>query len=258
MLIISACTDKFAQFAKTSAAIVVLYGVVAGNYALNGGFQVYTYLAGMIFSIIGLGIFAPRIGLKKTMIIGGWGGLILNILMALLWIFGDPRTLSLPGYVNGYGEAFSFGNISFFTGALFALTILNTLFNALSSNTVYPMVADCTDYEIYRSGRYVPGLMGTLLSFFNKLISALAPLITGVMFAAIGFAEQLPDVTTPETPALRGVSIFLSYGIVAIGLLFNIAAMRHYPLTTEKMAEIQDHVAEIKREYAKEHSNEAI
>ena len=26
------------------------------------------------------------------------------------------------------------------------------------------MTADCADYEVYRSGKYVPGLMGTLFS----------------------------------------------------------------------------------------------
>lgn len=40
MLVISASTDKLAQAAKTSAATVVLYGIVVGNYALNGGFIV--------------------------------------------------------------------------------------------------------------------------------------------------------------------------------------------------------------------------
>ena len=34
------------------------------------------------------------------------------------------------------------------------------------------MTADCADYEVYRSGRYVPGLMGTLFSFVDKLISS--------------------------------------------------------------------------------------
>ena len=27
-----------------------------------------------------------------------------------------------------------------------------------------PMVADCSDYETYRSGNYVPGIIGTLFS----------------------------------------------------------------------------------------------
>lgn len=247
MLIVSASTDKLAQAAKTSAATIVLYGVVAGNYALNGGFTVYSYVAGMIFAVIGLGILTPRIGLRKAMIIGSWGGIILNSLMALLWIFGNPKTLSLPGYLNGYGQEFS--GITFFTGALFLLTILATFFTALSGNTVYPMTADCADYETYRTGRYVPGLIGTLFSLVDKLVSSIAPLIAGLLFAAIGFADKLPDVTTPETTELRLVGVFLTYGMLVIGNIFNIIAMRHYPLTKEKMEEIQEKIAEIKREH---------
>lgn len=244
MLVISASTDKLAQAAKTSAATIVMYGIVVGNYALNGGFTVYSYVAGMLFAVIGLGILTPKIGLRKAMIIGSWGGIILNSLMALLWLFGDPKTLSLPGYVNGYGQAFT--GINFFTGTLFLLTIAATFFSALSGNTVYPMTADCADYEIYRSGRYVPGMIGTLFSLVDKLVSSLAPLLAGLLFAAIGFADKLPDVTTPETTSLRLVGIFLTYGMLIIGNTFNIIAMRHYPLTKEKMAEIQGKIAEIK------------
>ena len=45
---------------------------------------------------------------------------------------------------------------------------------ALSSSIVITMTADCADYEVYRTGKYVPGLMGTLFSFVDKLVSSLA------------------------------------------------------------------------------------
>lgn len=250
MLVISASTDKLGQAAKTSAATIVLYGVVVGNYALNGGFTVYSYVAGMIFAVIGLGIFAPRVGLKKAMQVGSWGGLIINILLIVLWFVGDPKTLSLPGYINGYGEAFQ--GINFFTGALFLLTIVSTFFQALSGNTVYPMAADCTDYETYRTGRYVPGLVGTLFSFVDKMVSAFAPVLAGLLFAMIGFSDALPDVTTPETVPLKAVGVFLTYGMLVIGFIFNIIAMKFYPLTKEKMEEIQEKIVRIKAESGEE------
>lgn len=256
MLMVAASTDKLAQAAKTSAATIVLYGVVAGNYALNGGFTVYSYLAGMLFAVLGLGLFAPKVGLRTAMQVGSWGGIVLNFLMCLLWLFGDPKTLSLPGFLNGYGQEFN--GITFFTGALFILTIFQTLFSALSGNTVYPMTADCADYETYRTGRYVPGLIGTLFSFVDKMVSSLAPLVAGILFAAIGFADKLPDITTPETPALRFVGVFLTYGMLVIGNIFNLVAMHYYPLTKEKMVEIQGRIAEIKREYTQTHSNETV
>ncbi len=37
-----------------------------------------------------------------------------------------------------------------------------------------PMVADCADYETYRSGKFIPGIMGTLFSLVDKLVSSLS------------------------------------------------------------------------------------
>ena len=43
-------------------------------------------------------------------------------------------------------------------------------FTGLSGNIVIPMTADCADYEVYRTGKYVPGLMGTLFCIYGALI----------------------------------------------------------------------------------------
>ena len=73
------------------------------------------------------------------------------------------------------------------------LTIICNGFQGISGNIVIPMTAD---YEVYRTGKYVPGMMGTLFSLVDKLISSFAPLLTGVAFATIGFKDHLPDVGT--------------------------------------------------------------
>ncbi len=70
------------------------------------------------------------------------------------------------------------------------------------------MTADCADYEVYRTGKYVPGMMGTLFSFVDKIISSMAPMIAGLAFAAIGFKDALPDVSTPYSTSLHYVSVF--------------------------------------------------
>jgi Na+/melibiose symporter-like transporter len=108
------------------------------------------------------------------------------------------------------------------------------------------MTADCADYEVYRSGKYIPGMMGTLFSFVDKIVSSFAPFIAGLLFAAIGFTDAMPDVQTPLTPGLKYVGIFLSYGMVIIGLICNIIALKFYPLTKEKMEEIEGEIAAIK------------
>lgn len=116
----------------------------------------------------------------------------------------------------------------------------------MAGTLVIPMTADCADYETYRSGKYVPGLMGTLFSFVDKLISSLGTTIVALELAAVGFAKVQPDQTTPLTPGLFWVGIISFCLIPIIGWLCNLVAMKFYPLTKEKMAEIQDRIAEIK------------
>lgn len=243
MLVLSASTDKLASAAKTSAVTIVMYGIVVGNYALSGGFGIYTSIGNILFLIAILGFVATKFGQRRAMILSSWVALIGNGLMALLWYVADPTTLSVPGYEGYQG-------LTFFTIALFILTVVTGGFQGVSGNIVIPMTADCADYETYRSGKYVPGLMGTLFSFIDKLVSSLAPFIASLCFAAIGFREQLPDVNTPYTPQLKAVGVFLTYGLVMIGLLFNVIAMKFYPLTKEKMDEVREKIAEIKAQHA--------
>ena len=239
MLIVAACTDKIASQTRVSATGVVLYGVLAGNYALAGGLTMYTSVASALFCVVGAGFIATRFGQKQALVLGSIGALIANVLSACLWMFGDPKTLNLPGYDG-------FTGFTFFTVALILLTILSSGFQGVSGNIVLPMIADCADYEVYRSGRYVPGMMGTLFSFVDKCVSAASPMIAGLLFASIGFRDALPDVNTPYSDALKYVTLFIMFGMTIIGLLFNLVAMKYYPLNKEKMEEIQARIAEIK------------
>ena len=131
------------------------------------------------------------------------------------------------------------------------VAVLLGAFNNMAGNIVIPMTADCADYEVYRTGRYVPGLMGTLFSFVDKLISSLASTLVAVCFATIGFSEVLPTVETPYSTSILLVTIVCFVGFPMIGWICNIISMHFYPLTKEKMAEIQDEIARIKAEQSK-------
>lgn len=237
MLVVAASTDKLAGNARTTTVQIVMFGIVAGNFAISGTIMGYITIPAMILMMFGIGTLATRLGQRKGMLIGSIGGIVMNVLLALLWLFGDATTM-----VNAKG-GLAFG---IFTILHIILSIAATGFTGLSGSIVIPMTADCADYEVYRSGRYVPGLMGTLFSFVDKLISSLAPLIAGLLFAMVGFKDTLPDVNTPYTPSLHYVGVFLCYGIVILGLICNLVAMKYYPLTKEKMEEIQTEIARIK------------
>ncbi len=239
MLVVSASSDKLASSMKTSTVTIVLYGIVAGSYSvINGTMSMVTSIPGMVLAAVAIATLATRLGQRKAMLIGSWGGIVLNALLIILWIFGDPTTM-----LNADGTAVNWG---FFTIAHVLLMILLSGFQGISGNIVIPMTADCADYEVYRTGKYVPGLMGTLFSFVDKLISSLAPLITGVLFACVGYSDRLPDVGDPYSKGVHYVAVFCMFGMVIIGLVCNVVALKFYPLTKEKMEEIQGEIAAIK------------
>ena len=78
------------------------------------------------------------------------------------------------------------------------------------------------------------------------MISSFAPLLISVLYAAIGFKEVLPDHTAAYSDKLLYVTLFCIYGAIIIGNLCNVIAMKFYPLTKEKMEEIQKEIAAIK------------
>ena len=240
MLVVSAGTDKLATQAKGDATVtLIVYAIICGNAAAGGLVTGYSTIPNLLFIFFGAGVIAAKLGQKKSMTVGSWGAIFSCVGLILLFVLGDPTTFSLPG--DGV-----FSGWSLFTILFMGLTIAFNGFNQICSSVVITMTADVADYEVYRSGKYAPGMIGTLFSFVDKIISSFAASIIGVMCAMIGFVDKLPTAETPYSTSLFVVGMIGMYGLVLLGLIANVIAMKFYPLTKEKMAEIQDEIAAIK------------
>ena len=101
-----------------------------------------------------------------------------------------------------------------------------------------PMVADCSDYETYRSGQYIPGVMGTLFSLVDKLVSSLSTTVVALAISFIGL-KTLPAAETAYEPGMNWVVIVLFCVIPMIAWIATLIAMKGYTLTGAKMKEIQ-------------------
>ena len=101
-----------------------------------------------------------------------------------------------------------------------------------------PMVADCADYETYRSGKYIPGIMGTLFSLVDKLVSSLASLVVTIAVGFIGLSS-IPDQYSPYVPGMNVVVIVLFCVIPMLAWAATLIAMKGYTLTGERMKTIQ-------------------
>ncbi len=235
MLIVAASTDKLANSTAGNLTVtVILYGILAGNYGLSG--QVGGFAMIPTILILALGVqMARKMGQKQALVVFTWIPLIISLALAGLMLFGDMSTLS-------------FTDFNTFSLMYLVLLILMNGTKGVSGNIVIPMIADCADYETYRTGRFVPGMMGTLFSFVDKLISSLATTIVSLAVAAIGFSEVLPQIDTPYSTELHYIGVFLFIGLPVLGWIASLIAMKFYPLTKEKMNEIQVEIDRIKKE----------
>lgn len=251
MLVVAASSDKLSLSMQTNATVMAcLFGVICGNYAMFGATSAISSIPVCIIGLLGMGAIARKMGQKKALVVGTLGALASAALMLLLFLFGEPTSMSLPAFSltnpTTWGSLFNLGSWSFFGVAYLLIWIAMKGFSGIASSIVIPMTADCADYEVYRSGKYVPGLMGTLFSFVDKVISSLATTFVALMFAAIGYKDALPTDTSPYSTGIFWVTMACLLGAPTIGWLLNVIAMKFYPLSKEKMEEIQDEIARIK------------
>ncbi|KKK37514.1 glucuronide permease [Mesobacillus campisalis] len=234
MLVIAAATDKLAgQVLRQPVVPVMFFGILIGDYALSGTVSMITIIPTLILTYIGVGI-ARNKGLKRTFVGATWGALIsFTLLLVLFLVINDPTSISLS-------------NMGFATIAFLVFYTGGYAFMGLTGNLVIPMIADTSDYETHITGRYVPGMIGTIFSFVDKLISSLASTIVGLMLAGIGFTTVFPEVDTPLTTGIFALALFFHIGVPMLGWIASLIAMKFYKLDDKYMAQIQAEIAEVK------------
>ncbi len=243
MLIIAASTDKLAGLVMRNAVVVImLYGILMGNYALSGTLGLITLVPTLLITIAGVG-YARKFGQKKAYVGATIISIVLYTLLGAFLMLGDLTKISLNPFTLN-------------TGIFLLLTILGAGAIAIGGNIVIPMIADTSDYETYHTGRYVPGMMGTIFSFVDKLISSLATTFVGLAVAIIGFKDVFPTVDDVATPGLKYMTVFLFVGVPIMAWVTSIIAMKWYELDGEKMAEIQQVLSD-RKEASRLKENEA-
>ncbi len=223
------------SIATNTTVLCMLYGSMMGNY--DG-----LYLPMMI---LGYGCSVPfflltvRTSQKK----GQRASLLKYVSLALICYIGVLVLLL------SWKEGVPARNLTILSGGSLSInlyTILFIIFFGVGYGAYYstadmpiPMVADCSDYETYRSGKYIPGIMGTLFSLVDKLVSSLSATIVGIAVSVIGISS-LPTADTPYSSGMNAVVIILFCVIPMIAWIATLIAMKGYILTGEKMRDIQE------------------
>ena len=233
LMIAGAGTKLALSIANNTTVLCMLYGCMMGAY---DGLYLPMMVLGYVFSVPFF-LLSVRTSQKK----GQKASLTKYVSVALVCYVGVFVLLALWGH----GDAFHLSLLGENGLAINLYTVLFILFFGIGYGAYYatadmpiPMVADCSDYETYRSGKYIPGIMGTLFSLVDKLVSSLSATVVGVAVTFIGL-NTLPTQYDPYTPGMNVVVIVLFCAIPMLAWAATLVAMKGYSLTGEKMKEIQ-------------------
>ena len=227
MLIVAACTDKFAATVYSHTTVgVMLYGIMMENYGIAGLIGVVTAVPTLFVVSAGIHM-AQHMGQKKSLVLFTALGIVFQVIMAGVLMQKNINTVS-----------FSLTKINAITVWFVVIYILLNGCKSITNNMVVPMIADCSDYEQYRSGKFVPGLMGALFSFVDKVFAALGTAFVGLVMLIMGYNSRLPQIGDPLTPAMKWTTLFLYCGVPVLGWICSLAAMKFYVLDKTKMHEI--------------------
>lgn len=108
------------------------------------------------------------------------------------------------------------------------------------------MRADIVDFELDRSGKYIPGIVTATYNFIDQLVSSLGVTIATLCVAAIGYVNTVPQPTDAATPAIKFMALFLYFGMPLLGWICTLIAMRFYKLTKQELVGVQKRIAEKK------------
>ncbi len=227
------------SIATNMTVLIMLYSCMMGNYDnLYLPMMVVGYVFSVPFFLLTVRT-SQKHGQKKSLMTYVAVALICYIgvlVMLLLWQQGDPAW-NLSVYEGKlFGEGFHI--------SINLYTVLFVVFFGLGYGAYYatadmpiPMVADCADYETYRSGKFIPGIMGTLFSLVDKLVSSLSATVVSVALLFIGVSD-LPTKATPYVDGMNWVVIALFCIIPMLAWTLTLIAMRGYELDGKRVKTI--------------------
>ena len=222
------------SIATNLPVLIMLYSCMMGNYdGLYLPMMVLGYVFSAPFFLLTVRT-SQKHGQKKSLMTYVTVALLSYVgvlVLLLLWKQGDPAwNLRIMGE----------GGLE-----LNLYTILFVLFFGIGYGAYYstadmpiPMVADCADYETYRSGKFIPGIMGTLFSLVDKLVSSLAATVVSIALMFIGVSD-LPTKTTAYVGSMNWVVIALFCLVPMAAWLLTLWSMKGYELDGQRVKTIQ-------------------
>ncbi len=230
--IASAASDKLAQIAASQSIITtMLYGILIGNMGLSTILNMIAMLPSILFAIYGAR-YAGKHGSKETIVTWSRVAIVVAVIMSAFMFLTDTTQIA-----------------SMFSVQMILFVLLTFVMNGVkmiitTANTAF--TADVIDYELDRSGNYVPAVVTGVYSFIDKIISSFGAAIAAGAVALIGYTETMPQPGDALTTPVILVTVCIMYILPIAGWIVTLIAMRFNKLDKEEMVQVQRRIADKK------------
>lgn len=232
--IAAAASDKIAQqTASQSIIVTLLSGIIIGNMQLATILSVIGMFPSIIFAVVGAK-YAGKYGNKETIITWTRISLAMCVIMWIFFVIIDPTQIA---------------NMGVFTVLYVVITLVKNGANMCVTTANSAFMADIVDYELDRTGRFVPAVVSGTYSFLDKLISSLSALIATGAVALIGYTSTMPQPGDACTTAIFWLTMFIVCGLPILGYLCTLVAMKFCKLDKAEMINVQKRIADKKAAY---------
>ena len=235
--IISQSSDKIAQQAGAAAVVnTMLMGILIGNMTIGTYLSVGGMLPSIIFAIIGAK-YCGKHGNKESIVTWARNCIFANI--AIIAFF------TVTWFTVGTHSIAKLG-VPMILYILLTLVCNGFAMAGTTANTAF--MADIIDYELDRSGKYIPAVVSGTYSLVDKIVSSFSALLATGGVALIGYTSTLPQPSDNATGSIFVVTMVLRYGLAILGWLCTLWAMRSCKLTKAEMVNVQKRIEEKKAE----------
>ena len=191
--IASNASDKLAQQTANQSVInTLLFGIVIGNMGISTMLMVVSMVPSILFAAVGAK-YAGKHGSRKAIVTWTCVSTVISAITLIFFIVIDPTQIAVM-----------------MSPAMLVYVVLNLAQNGsnmciTTANTSF--MADTIDYELDRSGRYVPAVVTGSYSLVDKIITAVSATIAAGAAAMLGYHSTLPQPGEPCTSAICWLTI---------------------------------------------------
>ena len=227
-------SDKIAQVVGSQAIITtMLFGIIIGNMGLATILSAIGMFPSIIFAIFGAR-YAGRHGSKKGIVNWTWACIGAAFIMFLFFLVMRNNTRQIA---------------VMFSLPMILYVILTFILNGCKmcvTTCATSFMADVIDFELDRSGKYIPAVVSGTYSLIDKVISSFGAVMATGCVALIGYTTTVPQPTDELTSGIFWMTMALSYGLPVIGWIITLIAMKRCTLDKAAMVEVQKRIADKK------------